>query len=238
MRRTLRIGFACIVAMALFLTVVLGWLFFDTQGLPNIQSLAQFAPGEKTQVTDPCLEAPSVAVPYELIGGNLRSALEAAETPEDDPGAAAATFRAFAERRGPGSVSLSMRIARTSSCGPAREPDRRIREIRFAVQLESRFSRRQMFTIFANRLFFGKNIVGVESASQHYFHKEPNQLLLGESALLVGLARSPARYSPEAHPDRALLRRNQVIDAMAERHLISEPEASIAKATPLKVISD
>lgn len=238
MRRTLRFGLACLGSMALALTIGLAWLFLDSQGLPSLQSLAQFAPVEKTRVTAPCLNAPSIAIPYELIGNNMRSALGAAETPEDGPGIAAVTFRAFAERSSSNPASLSMRIARTSSCGTAKQLDRQIDEIRLAVQLESHFSQRELFTIFANRLFFGENLVGVESASQHYFHKEPDQLLLSESALLVGSAKNPSRFSPVVHSDRALLRRNQVIDAMAERHLISESEASAAKATPLEVMSD
>jgi membrane carboxypeptidase/penicillin-binding protein len=224
--------------MAFALAVALAWLFFDSQGLPNMQSLAQFAPAEKALATGPCLNTPSIAIPYELIGNNLRSALGAAAIPEDGPGVAAAIFQGLSSQRKSNPASLSMQIARTSFCGPARQLDRDAGEIRLAVRLDSHFTQRQLFTIFANRLFFGEKIVGVESASQHYFHKEPDQLLLGEAALLAGIAQGPSRYSPAAHPDRALLRRNQVIDAMAELHLISASEASAAKAAPLGVLSE
>jgi hypothetical protein len=71
MRRALRIGFACLGAMALAVTIGLAWLFFDSQRLPNMQSLARIAPGEKAQVADPCLNASSIAIPYEQIGNNI-----------------------------------------------------------------------------------------------------------------------------------------------------------------------
>jgi membrane peptidoglycan carboxypeptidase len=238
MRRTLEIGVTCFGGMTFALIIGLAWVVFDSRGLPDMQSLAQFAPAGKGPVTDPCFNASSIAIPYDRIGNNMRSALGAAETSEDGPGVAIATYRAFIQPPGSNSVSLSMRIARTASCYPARQLDREMDEIRLAVQLEGHFSQRELFTIFANRLYLGENVVGVESASQYYFHKEPDQLTLGESALLVGLAKGPSRYSPVAHPDRALIRRNQVIDAMAERHMISDSEASAAKATPLIVDGD
>jgi membrane peptidoglycan carboxypeptidase len=111
-------------------------------------------------------------------------------------------------------------------------------EIRVAVQLYRRFSGSELIAIFANRLYLGDNIVGVESASQHYFHKGPNQLQISESAFIAGLARHPSFYSPYMHPDHALKRRNEVIDAMVQKHLISGTEAGTAKATPLVVEAD
>jgi membrane peptidoglycan carboxypeptidase len=116
--------------------------------------------------------------------------------------------------------------------------NRRLDEFRAAVQLERRFSRRELFTIFANRLTFGEDTVGVDAASQHFFHKEPNQLLVGEAALLAGLARAPSNLSPIRHPDRALQRRNEVIDAMVETHAISKSDASRAKASPLPIMTN
>jgi membrane peptidoglycan carboxypeptidase len=122
-------------------------------------------------------------------------------------------------------------------CEPAKTLNRQLDEFRVAVRLERRFSRRELFAIFANRLEFGEDIVGVEPASQHFFRKEPNQLLIGEAALLAGLVRAPSYLSPIKHPDRALQRRNEVIDAMVDAHAISEAEASTAKASPLSIIT-
>jgi membrane peptidoglycan carboxypeptidase len=92
--------------------------------------------------------------------------------------------------------------------------------------------------IFANRLQFGVDVVGIEPASQRFFHKEPNQLLVGEAALLAGLISNPNYFSPIKHPDRALRRRNGVINTMLEKHAISESIASTAKASPLPILTD
>jgi len=105
-----------------------------------------------------------------------------------------------------------------------------------AAQLERRFSRQELLTIFANRAWFGHGQVGVQAASQYFFQKDPNQLQIGEAAMLAGLIRAPARLSPLAHPDRALERRNEVLDAMVARHAISAEEGAIAKASSLGVV--
>jgi membrane peptidoglycan carboxypeptidase len=78
--------------------------------------------------------------------------------------------------------------------------------------------------ILTSRVWFGDNQVGVEAASQYYFGKEPNQLDNAEAALLAGLIRAPSRYSPYKHPDRALSRRNEVIDTMVRDHAITEDQ--------------
>jgi len=116
--------------------------------------------------------------------------------------------------------------------------NRQLDEFRTALQLERRFSRQELFTILANRLMFGEDIVGVEAASQHFFHKEPSQLLVGEAALLAGLLKAPSYLSPIKHPDRALQRRNEVIDAMLKTHSISESEAYAAKASALAITTN
>jgi len=113
-----------------------------------------------------------------------------------------------------------------------------INEIRLALSLEQRFSREQLFAIFANRLIFEKDTVGVEAAAQHLFRKEPSQLQIQEAALIAGMAKSPSHYSPGKHPDHALMRRNQVIDAMAKNGSISGVDAAAAKASPLPAVSD
>jgi membrane carboxypeptidase/penicillin-binding protein len=235
MWRALKTCLAGLSAIFVVLAIGLACLYFDTQGLPNTQSLDQFAPTITGRVTDPCLNSQSIALPVELIGHNLISALFAAEIPEYRPADPLPDYLELVTLHEPVSVALSARIARTMMCKHTNSLDRHISEIRFEVQLYRRFSGAELIAIFANRLYLGDNIVGVESASQHYFHKEPNQLLISESAFIAGLARHPSFYSPYAHPDRALQRRNEVIDAMAHKYLISGTEAAIAKATPLVV---
>lgn len=237
MRVLLKTCLIGIGAMALALIVGFAWLFFDSRGLPDAQALTQFAPASVMQVSDPCLKTASIAITYDSIGTNLRSALSAAEGSEDDPGVLTETYRGLTHRGGLHRATLSWHISRTMFCGPSRTLNRQLDELRAAVQLERRFSRRKLFMILANRLTFGEDMVGVEAASQHFFHKEPNQLLVGEAALLAGLAKAPSYFSPMKHPDRALQRRNEVIDALIETHAISESEASMAKASALPIMT-
>ena len=228
----LRICVIGVTAIALLLAAATVWVFLYSRGLPDVQTLSEFAPASVTHVSDPCLAA-TIAIPYESIGSNLTAALSAAEASENDPGVLVETYRGFTQSGGLHRATLSLQISRTMFYEPSKTLNRQLDELRTAVQMERRFSRRQLFTIFANRLAFGENIVGVESASRHFFHKEPNQLSLGDAALLAGLARAPSYLSPIKHADRAMKRRNEVIDAMANAHTISASEASAAKADPL-----
>src|SRR5262249_48111401 len=109
-----------------------------------------------------------------------------------------------------------------------------LNELRTAVQLERRFAQAQLLTMFANRAWFGESLTGIQAASRDYFGKNPDQLDIGEAAVLAGVLRAPSILSPSKNLDRALRRRNEVIDAMATAHMVTPQEAEIAKLAPLK----
>jgi len=212
------------------------WLYFYSRDLPDVRVLAQFAPTATASVSDPCLTKASVAIPYDAIGKNIRNAITAVETSERDPGVLRATFQGLVSqelrsRTAPASwyVSRTMCYQRSTDLG------RQVTEIRTAIQLERNYSRQQLFTMFANRIFLGPGLIGVQEGSELYFHKQAADLTLPEAALLVGLFRSPTVYSPFRHPDRAVQRRNDVVDAMLEDGSITSEEAQLAKAAPLGV---
>jgi penicillin-binding protein 1A len=100
------------------------------------------------------------------------------------------------------------------------------------------FSRRQLLTIAANRYYFGDGAMGVQAASQYFFRKNPGELNIAEAALLAGLVKAPSYFSPEKHSDRALGRRNDVMDAMAKEGRIRVAEGESAKASSLQTASD
>ena len=232
MGRLLKTCLFCFGAIALVPIVGLAWLYFDSRGLPNADSLGRFAPVAMTQVTEPCQKSTSIAIPYESIGDNMRATLQAADAPEDGHGVLINLVEGLSNLRHP-HATLSMHISRTMCYAPSRNLIRELNEIRVAVQLERHFSRRELFTIFANRTYFGENTFGVEAASRHYFSKKPHQLQIGEAALLAGMVKSPSRFSPTKHPDLALQRRNEVVDAMAQAIFIGESDAIAAKSSPL-----
>jgi penicillin-binding protein 1A len=230
--RVLGIGLAVVLLIA---GVGFFWVFFYSRDLPDMNALAQYAPAQAIHVSDPCL-SPSVAIPYESIGNNLQAALRAIGPGEGDPGVLYQEYRGIADRKISYKPPLSSQISRSMFCAPSKTLNRRVGELRMAAQLERRFSRRELFNIFANRVWFGDGQVGVEAASQHFFQKEPDQLQAGEAALLAGLIQRPAYLSPFTHPDRALKRRNEVIDAMVEAHAIDPKEGQTAKSSALGVV--
>jgi penicillin-binding protein 1A len=238
MKVLLRIVIAGVAATALMLLVTTAWLYLDSSGIPDTHSLNDFAPATATQVTDGCNKSNHTAIPYDSIGTRMRAALNASGLEENGPGALVTMFRGVGPATGPHPVAVSLSIARTMICEPGRPLYRSLNEVRIALQLERRFTRRELLTIEANRLYFGEGAFGVEAASQHYFHKEPNQLRTEEAALLAGLPQSPSRFSPTRHPDRALERRSEVIDAMLHNHSLSDPEAETAKAAPLLALNE
>jgi penicillin-binding protein 1A len=134
-------------------------------------------------------------------------------------------------------VPLSVQISRTRFCEPSTLFAGRLQELRTAVQLERHFSQQELFAIYVNRAYFGDGLTGVQTASRSLFLKEPNQVTIAEAALIAGLVQSPSRYSPLKHPDRALDRRNAVIDAMVREGTISASQAESAKAAPLGIAS-
>ena len=108
-----------------------------------------------------------------------------------------------------------------------------MQEALLAIQIERRFTKPQIFTLYANQIFLGHGAYGYEAASEYYFSKPAKQLKLEEAALLAGLPKAPQFYSPITHPDRAIKRRNLVLNAMLEDGKITAAQAADAKSKPI-----
>src|SRR5436305_10538081 len=134
-----------------------------------------------------------------------------------------------------GASTLTMQLARNLFLSPDRSFHRKIEEALLAIQIERRFTKPQIFTLYANQIFLGHGAYGFEAASEYYFSKPARQLRFEEAALLAGLPKAPQYYSPIAHPDRAQKRRNLVINAMLEDGKVTAAQASEAKARPLQL---
>jgi penicillin-binding protein 1A len=134
-----------------------------------------------------------------------------------------------------GASTLTMQLARNLFLSPDRSFHRKIQEALLAVQIERRFTKPQIFTLYANQIYLGHGVYGFEAASEFYFSKPAKQLRLEEAALLAGLPKSPAYYSPITHPDHALKRRNLVINSMLEDGKITAPEATEARSRPMEL---
>ncbi|HUR97291.1 MAG TPA: PBP1A family penicillin-binding protein [Pyrinomonadaceae bacterium] len=115
--------------------------------------------------------------------------------------------------------------------------ERKVTEAFMSVILETRLSKEEIFTLYANQIYLGQqsgvSIYGVGEAANVYFGKDVSQLTLGEAAFMAGIIRSPNRYGPYKNPERVEERRNQVIDSMLEAGEIGQPQAADARATRL-----
>ena len=95
-----------------------------------------------------------------------------------------------------GASTLTMQLARNLFLSPDRSFHRKIQEALLAIQIERRFTKPQIFTLYANQIYLGHGSYGFEAASEYYFSKPAKKLTLEEAALLAGLPKWPANYSP------------------------------------------
>ena len=104
-----------------------------------------------------------------------------------------------------------------------------------AVNLERFYTKEEILTLYLNYFDFLNNAVGIKTASNTYFSKEPKDLKVEESATLVGMCKNPSYYNPVRHNERARGRRNVVIDQMCKAGHLTEAQADSLKALPLKL---
>ncbi len=141
--------------------------------------------------------------------------------------------------RGQGGSTLTMQLSRGFFLTPEKTMKRKLTEILISIELEQKFSKQRIFEMYANQVPMGQrgsfSINGFGEASRAYFGKEMKDLTLPEAALLAGIIQRPSYLSPYRHPERALERRNLVLDSMVETDAITRDQADRAKATPLKL---
>ena len=136
-----------------------------------------------------------------------------------------------------GFSTLTMQLAKDFFLSPQKSLKRKFFQVLIAFQLEHRFNKQQIFQMYANEVPLGQrgsfSVDGFGEAAQAYFGKDVGQLDLPECALLAGVIQSPSWLNPFRHPERALERRNVVLDAMVETGDISKAQAADAKIAPL-----
>jgi len=143
------------------------------------------------------------------------------------------------QRRAQGGSTLTQQLARGFFLTPEKSIKRKLTEMIIAEEMEQKFSKQQIFEFYANWVDLGQRgsfaISGFAEASKAYFNKDLKDITLPEAALLAGLIQRPSYLSPYRHPERAMERRNLVLEAMVETHAITREQADKAKATPLKL---
>src|SRR5467141_927212 len=245
-----RVLFALLILAAALIGASAGLLLVYSTDLPQVDDLEHFRPSSITELYDDqgrtigsfALQRRVVAS-YDDYPQVLRQALISIEDKDfyrhwgvNVWRIAGAAYRDIQSGgRVQGASTLTMQLARNLFLSPDRSFHRKIQEALLAVQIERRFTKPQIFTLYANQIYLGHGVYGFEAAAQFYFSKPAKRLTLDEAALLAGLPKSPSYYSPITHPDHAIKRRNLVINAMLEDGKITAGPATDARNKPLEL---
>lgn len=132
-----------------------------------------------------------------------------------------------------GGSTITQQLVKNAITGSDRTWARKIKEASLSIQLESQWTKEEILNEYLNVIYLGAGTYGVGAASRYWFNTTPDQLTLPQSALLAGMIAAPSIYDPRQDPDRAISRRNRVLDAMVATQAITQAQADEAKAAPL-----
>jgi penicillin-binding protein 1A len=129
-----------------------------------------------------------------------------------------------------GGSTITQQLAKNVFLTPDRKLKRKLQEMVLALELEHRFSKQQILTIYLNRVYMGAGNFGIDAASRRYFGHSVREATLNESAILVGLLKAPTRYAPTSNPDLSERRATQVLLNMVDAGYLTQTQANAAKA--------
>lgn len=232
-----------------------------TRDLPSIEALQQYSPAvmSRVQAGDGKLIAEygiekRVFVPIESIPLEIQHALVASEDQRfythsgfDPKGFARAMSANLKHKftdiftgnrtRLEGGSTLTQQVAKHFLVGNERNIERKVREIFIAKRIEKAISKDEILELYLNDVFFGRRAFGIAGASLNYFNKPLDELTLGQSAYLAGLVKGPNNYQPEKNMEKAINRRNYVLNRMVIDGYATQEDVDAAKTEEL-VIAD
>ena len=181
-------------------------------------------------------------VPITAVSAHLQNAFVAVEDhrfflhPGVDPIALGrAVVRNVSSKSVQGGSTITQQLARTLFLSNRRSYGRKAREAAIAMLIDLQLPKQQILELYLNRIFLGAGIYGVEAMSQRVFGKPAKNLSLAESALIAGLARAPATFSPWNNLDEAIARSHVVLARMRDEKFITEEQYRDARRAPLRV---
>ncbi|MEO8735687.1 MAG: PBP1A family penicillin-binding protein, partial [Edaphobacter sp.] len=239
--------FALLGASAVF-GAMCGLMLIYSINLPQMTDLARYRPNTTTELLDVhgkvfgsfALER-RIVVPYADFSPLLREAIISIEDKSFERNwgvnlvrAVEAAYRDLhSNQRAQGASTITMQLARNLFLSSEKTYGRKLQEIFLSMQIERRFTKQQIFELYANQIYLGRGTYGFEAGSEYYFSKHARDLTLPEAALLAALPKGPEYYSPVRYPERALRRRNLVISEMLQDRKITRAQADAAKSAPL-----
>lgn len=248
MRRASRIAFMLLLILFLLAAAGLGFLAATVAGMgeiPDIQTpLTSTFYDRNGEVISTRFEQNRIEIPLDVIPDHLEKAFVAVEDRRfyshrgiDLQGLARAMFRNIRERRFvEGGSTITQQLAKNLFLTHDRTLSRKIQEALLTLQLERKFTKEEILEKYLNTIYFGHSAYGVEAASRTYFNKPAKDLTLAEAALLAGIPRGPAYYSPyisEATREASKRRQEHVLARMAEERYISAAQKEEAARQPL-----
>jgi penicillin-binding protein 1A len=242
------VALAFMALLAIAVGSLSGLMLVYSVNLPQIDDLERYRPITTTDLYDVhgkpfgsfALER-RVAVNYNDFSPLLRQAVISIEDKNFESHWGVNVFRVLgaiyhdiaSKGRAQGASTLTMQLARNLFLSNERTAGRKLQEVFLTLQIERRFTKQQIFTLYGNQIYLGHGVYGFEAGAEYYFSKHANELTLTEAALLAGLPKGPSEFSPILNPDRAFRRRNMVINAMLEDGAITAAQAEAARTTPL-----
>lgn len=240
--------FVILLVMSSVFGSLLGLALIYSIDLPQMEDLARYRPNTTTELYDVhgkvfgsfALER-RVVVPYSDLPPVLRAAIISIEDKSFERNwgvnlvrAVGAAYRDInSSGRSQGASTLTMQLARNLFLSSQKTYGRKIQEVFLSMQIERRFTKQQIFQLYANQIYLGHGTYGFEAGSEYFFSKHVRDLTLPEAALLAALPKGPESYSPLKYPARAMKRRNLVLSEMEQDGKITSLQAIAAKAAPL-----
>jgi penicillin-binding protein 1A len=253
-------GLAALFVAAALAGTASGVLFAFAGDLPQISRLDDYLPSTITRVhaRDGSIAGEfaterRLVVTYDQISPHLLSAVLAAEDSDFFGHVGLKVSRMFlalvrdvmSSRVTPGRSTITQQLARNvfqDTIGFDRAPnafidtsgwERKIKETLVALQIEKRYTKEEIFTMYCNQITWGHGAYGVQAASRLYFDKPASELNLDEAAMLAGIIQAPARQSPFVNLEAATRRRNWTLGRMADEGFITGEEATAAVERPI-----
>src|SRR3954471_12094535 len=224
-----RVVFSLLVLAAIAIGAATGLFLVYSTDLPQVSELEEYRPSAVTELYDDHGRViGSFALQRRVIAGYddfpkvLRDAVISTEDKDFEThwgidfsrilGAAWRDVRSGS--RAQGASTLTMQLSRNLFLSSERSFHRKMQEIMLTIQIERRFTKPQIFTMYANQIYLGHGVYGFAAGAQDYFGKPAKDLTVAEAAALAALPKSPTQYSPISNPINALRRRNLVVNAM------------------------
>ncbi len=246
---------ACMILFIAVAGAVAFVLWKVSQDLPDYEVLAKYEPPVMTRIhaddgrlISEYARQRRIYVPITAIPDRVKDAFLSAEDKNfyqhgglDIQGIARAVITnlsaAQSGGRQVGASTITQQVAKNFLLTSEQNYERKLKEAILAIRIERAFTKDQILELYLNEIYLGGGAYGVAAAAQRYWNKALSELTWAEAGYLAALPKAPSRYDAFKHTQRALARRNWVLDRIVENDYATQEEGEAAKAQPLGVLA-